>query len=55
MTERILLHVEIADKLATEIPDAERATIANTAHLPSLERPEEFNRIVLGFLEQHGV
>ena len=46
---------EIADKLAAEIPGAERATIAETAHLPSLERPEEFNRIVLAFLGQHGV
>jgi len=46
---------EIADKLVAEIPGAERATIAQTAHLPSLERPEEFNRIVLAFLGQHGV
>ncbi len=46
---------EIADKLAAEIPDAERATIADTAHLPSLERPDEFNRIVLAFLRKHGV
>jgi pimeloyl-ACP methyl ester carboxylesterase len=46
---------QIADKLANEIPGAERATIADAAHLPNLERPEEFDRIVLGFLEQHGV
>jgi len=46
---------EIADKLAAEIPGAERATIAGAAHLPSLERPEEFNRIVLAFLREHGV
>src|SRR5438067_319099 len=46
---------EIADKLAAEIPGAERATIAAAAHLPSLERPEEFNRIVLAFLREHGV
>jgi 3-oxoadipate enol-lactonase len=46
---------EIADKLAAGIPRAERATIADTAHLPSLERPDEFNRIVLGFLGKHGV
>ena len=45
----------IDDKLAREIPGAERATIADTAHLPNLERPEEFDRIVLGFLAQHGV
>jgi 3-oxoadipate enol-lactonase len=45
----------IADRLSAEIPGAERATIAGAAHLPSLERPEEFDRIVLGFLAQHGV
>ena len=45
----------IADRLAAGIPGAERATIASAAHLPSLERPEEFDRIVLGFLAEHGV
>ena len=48
------IHV-IAEKLTREIPGAERATIADAAHLPNLERPEEFDRIVLGFLRQHGV
>jgi 3-oxoadipate enol-lactonase len=46
---------QIAERLAKEIPGAERATIADAAHLPNLERPEEFDRIVLGFLDQHGV
>jgi pimeloyl-ACP methyl ester carboxylesterase len=41
----------IADRLAAEIPGARRATIADTAHVPSMERPEEFDRLVLGFLE----
>ena len=45
---------DIAERVGAEIPGAQRATIANTAHLPSLERPEEFNRIVLAFLAQHG-
>jgi 3-oxoadipate enol-lactonase len=45
----------IADRLAREIPGAERATIAHAAHLPSLERPEEFDRIVLRFFGEHGV
>jgi 3-oxoadipate enol-lactonase len=44
---------EIADKLTAEIPGAERATITDTAHLPNLERPEEFDRIVLNFLAEH--
>ena len=46
---------EIADKLAAEIPGAERAHIAGAGHLPSLERPDEFDRIVLAFLGKHGV
>ncbi len=40
----------IADRLAGEIPDARRARIAGAAHLPSLERPDEFDALVLGFL-----
>jgi 3-oxoadipate enol-lactonase len=46
---------EIADKLAAEIPGAERAQIAGSGHLPSLERPDEFDRVVLAFLGKHGV
>ena len=46
---------EIADRLVREIPGAERATIPNAAHLPSLERPDEFDPIVLRFLAEHGV
>lgn len=45
----------IADRLAAGIPGAERATIAGAAHLPSLDRPEEFDRIVLDFLARHDV
>jgi 3-oxoadipate enol-lactonase len=46
---------EIADRLAAGIPGAERATIAGAGHLPSLERPDEFDRVVLAFLGKHGV
>jgi pimeloyl-ACP methyl ester carboxylesterase len=46
---------QIADKLATEIQDAERAQIAGAGHLPSLERPDDFDRVVLPFLRKHGV
>jgi len=45
----------IAEQLAAEIRGAERATIAGAAHLPSLERPDEFDCVVLGFLREHGV
>ncbi|MGZ4372409.1 MAG: alpha/beta fold hydrolase, partial [Gaiellaceae bacterium] len=47
--------IRIGDRLAREIPDAERATIGMAAHLPNLERPDDFNRLVLGFLDEHGV
>jgi 3-oxoadipate enol-lactonase len=46
---------EIADKLVAGIPGAARATIAGSGHLPSLERPDEFDRVVLAFLRKHGV
>jgi pimeloyl-ACP methyl ester carboxylesterase len=42
----------IADKLASEIPGARRATIEKTAHVPSMERPEEFEQLVLGFIKE---
>jgi 3-oxoadipate enol-lactonase len=45
----------MGDRLARDIPDAERATIAGAAHLPNLERPKEFDRIVLDFLARHAV
>lgn len=41
----------IAERLAREIPGARFERIANTAHVPSMERPEDFDRLVLGFLE----
>jgi pimeloyl-ACP methyl ester carboxylesterase len=42
----------IAERLAREIPGARLATIANTAHVPSLERPREFDELVLPFLRE---
>jgi 3-oxoadipate enol-lactonase len=40
----------IARKLAAEIPDARLETIPGAAHVPSLERPELFDPLVLDFL-----
>ena len=42
----------IADRLERDIPGARRASIAEAAHVPSMERPEEFNAVVLGFLDE---
>ncbi|MGH7923186.1 MAG: alpha/beta fold hydrolase [Candidatus Binatus sp.] len=42
--------VKLAARMAAEIPNASLVTIANAAHLPSLEHPEEFNGILNRFL-----
>ena len=42
--------LEIAERLEAEIPNARRETIPGTAHVPSMERPDEFDRLVLEFL-----
>jgi 2-hydroxy-6-oxonona-2,4-dienedioate hydrolase len=41
----------IADHLEREIPGAHKAMMAGCGHVPNLERPEEFDRIVRQFLE----
>ena len=40
----------VAARLAAEIPGARSATIAGTAHVPHLERPADFDALVLDFL-----
>jgi 3-oxoadipate enol-lactonase len=40
----------VGARLVREIPGARSATIARTAHLPSLERPADFDALVLDFL-----
>jgi pimeloyl-ACP methyl ester carboxylesterase len=42
----------IADLLAGGIPGATKATLAGTAHLPNMEQPQTFNRLVLDFLAE---
>jgi pimeloyl-ACP methyl ester carboxylesterase len=41
---------ETADLLVSSIASARKAVIHDAAHLPNLEHPEEFNRIVMDFL-----
>lgn len=50
-TQRTL---EAADHLAEKIRGAKKVVIEGTAHLPNMERPEEFNRAVLAFLKSVG-
>jgi 3-oxoadipate enol-lactonase len=40
------------DSTARMIPGAERVVMPGTDHLPHMERPEEFNRILLAFLRK---
>ena len=40
------------DSTARMIPGAERVVMAGTDHLPHMERPEEFNRVLLAFLRK---
>jgi 3-oxoadipate enol-lactonase len=42
--------VAIAERLASEIPGAERLVIPGVAHVPNIEWPAEFNRAVFDFL-----
>jgi pimeloyl-ACP methyl ester carboxylesterase len=41
---------DAVDLLMEKVPHARKAVIHDAAHLPNLEHPEEFNRIVLEFL-----
>lgn len=40
----------IAKKLAADTPGAKLVVMRDTAHVPNMEQPNEFNRIVLDFL-----
>ncbi|MFI1287920.1 alpha/beta fold hydrolase [Streptomyces sp. NPDC088353] len=39
-----------AERLARTVPDGRSVTIEGTAHYPNLEKPEEFNELVAGFV-----
>ncbi|HEX8118130.1 MAG TPA: alpha/beta fold hydrolase [Pyrinomonadaceae bacterium] len=42
----------IADTLAAGIPGARKAVIDGSSHHPPVEKPKEFNRVLLDFLEE---
>ena len=42
---------EAADLLTTGIAGGRKAVIENAGHLPNLEAPEAFNKLVLEFLD----
>lgn len=41
---------ELAARIHAGVPGAEHAVLDGAAHIPSMERPEAFSRLVLGFL-----
>jgi pimeloyl-ACP methyl ester carboxylesterase len=43
--------LEVSDLLEQGIKDAVRVDLPATGHIPPLERPAEFNRILLDFLQ----
>jgi 3-oxoadipate enol-lactonase len=43
--------VTIIDILATKIPGTQKAVMHGVAHVPNMERPAEFNQLVLDFLK----
>ncbi|MCA9925632.1 MAG: alpha/beta hydrolase [Anaerolineales bacterium] len=44
-----------ADFMAADIPNSTQVTVTGTAHLPNMEKPDEFNQIVLDFLRRHPI
>ena len=46
--------VAAADLLEERLPNAQKVVMPGVAHLPKMERPREFNRIVLQFLDGLG-
>ena len=43
--------ITVVDALATKIPGARKAVMHGVAHVPNMERPAEFNQLVLDFLK----
>jgi pimeloyl-ACP methyl ester carboxylesterase len=44
---------KVADQLAAEVKGARKVVVPGAGHIVSLEKPQEFDRAVLGFLAEH--
>jgi len=44
--------VEVAEHMVSVMPNAKMTIMENTAHLPNMERPTEFNKLLDDFLNQ---
>jgi 3-oxoadipate enol-lactonase len=45
----------IADLVSSNVVNAEKCVIMDAGHMSNMEKPEEFNKVVLGFLSRHGL
>jgi pimeloyl-ACP methyl ester carboxylesterase len=45
--------IEITNLLEKEIDGAKKAIMVQAAHMPSMEKPAQFNQIVLDFMREH--
>ena len=43
----------MGDELGRTLPRAERILIPEAGHLPNLDNPDEYNRLVHSFIERH--
>jgi pimeloyl-ACP methyl ester carboxylesterase len=43
----------MGDELGRTLPGAERVLIPHAGHLPNLDNPDEYNRLVHSFIERH--
>jgi len=43
--------LEIVELIESEVPDAQTVMVTGVAHLINMEKPEEFNRIVMKFID----
>jgi pimeloyl-ACP methyl ester carboxylesterase len=43
----------MGDELGRTLPRAERVLIPDAGHLPNLDNPDEYNRLVDSFIERH--
>ena len=48
-------HRDMVDRFVAAVPGARKAVIGGTAHLPNMERPAEFNEVLLSFLGKTGL
>ena len=53
-SEDVEIILSIANKLERDIVGAKKVVIPDTAHHLNMEKPQEFNRVVIEFLEQVG-